>query len=200
MAERPSRFHRRRKLTTGALLTLLVLSFTLFFSGARLHAQAVTGISGAVIPGAQVTITDVSTGVRSKTVTSSAGTFTVVGLIPGNYSVVVEAKGFKSAQANLTVEVAKISTTSFKMTVGATTSTVQVKASALTLQTTSPVIGTTLEPELVKTAPIEINSLVRQIDSFMYLAPGVQGNSSSHNIDGGVNYENETLFNGIPVA
>src|SRR5579884_2259224 len=145
MAERPSRFHRRRKLTTGALLTLLVLSFTLFFSGARLHAQAVTGISGtvmdtsgAVIPGAQVTITDVSNGVRSKTVTSSAGTFTVVGLIPGNYSVVVEAKGFKSAQANLTVEVAKISTTSFKMTVGATTSTVQVKASALTLQTTSP--------------------------------------------------------------
>jgi hypothetical protein len=190
-----------------AYLPLLALCLAVLFEGVRLHAQAVTGVngtvmdsSGAVIPGAQVTVTNVATGIKSQTTTSSAGTFTIVGLIPGNYSVVVEAKGFKSAQENVTVEVAKMSTTSFRMMVGATSSRVEVKASALALQTTSPVIGTTLEPELVKTVPIEINSLVRQIDSFMYLAPGVQGNSSSHEINGGVNYENESLFNGVPVA
>jgi hypothetical protein len=196
-----------QKRLTARLVLVLAFSLVILSQSPRLHAQAITGIngtvvdsSGAVIPGARVTATDVSTGVKSDTTTSSAGTFTIVGIIPGTYSVVVEAKGFKSAQENVTVEVAKISTTSFRMAVGATSSRVEVKASALTLQTTSPVIGTTLEPELVKTAPIEINSLVRQIDSFMYLAPGVQGSSNSHYINGGVNYENETLFNGVPVA
>src|SRR6185437_6780835 len=67
-------------------------------------------------------------------------------------------------------------------------------------ETESPVIGTTLEPELVRTAPIEINGLARQIDSFMYLAPGVEGSSNSHWINGGVTYENEVDFNGVPVA
>ena len=52
----------------------------------------------------------------------------------------------------------------------------------------------------MKDAPIEINGLARQIDSFMYLAPGVQGSASSHNINGGVTYENEVQFNGVPVA
>lgn len=198
---------RLERWLSAAVLALFVVSVAAFFSAARLNAQAVTGIngtvvdlSGAVIPGAHVTATNTATGVVSRAVTSSAGTFTIVGLLPGSYSVVVDARGFKTAQANVTVEIAKMSTASFKMEVGATATTVQVKASTISLQTTSPVIGTTLEPELVKTAPIEINSLVRQIDSFMYLAPGVQGNSSSHYINGGVNYENETLFNGIPVT
>lgn len=168
-------------LTIG-ILSVFVCSFAVMFPGVRLRAQAITGISGtvvdasgAVIPGAHVTATNTSTGVLSRTVTSSAGTFTIVGLIPGSYSVVVNAAGCKGAQTNVTVEIAKISTASFKMALGATTATVQVKALAISLQTSSSVIGTTLEPELVKTAPIEINSLVRQIDSFMYLAPGVQG-------------------------
>lgn len=196
-----------RRWLTFAFLPALAFSVAVFFPAVRLNAQAVTGIngtvmdeSGAVIPGAHVTVTNTSTGVKSRAVTSSAGTFVIVGLIPGNYSVAVEAAGFKTTQTNLTVEIAKMSTASIKMVPGTTTTTVQVKASALTLQTTSPVIGTTLEPELVKTAPIEINSLARQIDSFMYLAPGVQGNSGSHNINGGVTFENETLFNGVPVA
>ena len=70
----------------------------------------------------------------------------------------------------------------------------------ISLDTTSPEIGTTLEPELVNVAPIEIRVLARQIDSFSYLAPGVQGSASSHNINGGVTYENEVQFNGVPVA
>jgi hypothetical protein len=53
---------------------------------------------------------------------------------------------------------------------------------------------------LVKTAPIEINGLARQIDSFMFLAPGVQGSADSHNINGGVTYMDEVQFNGVPVA
>ncbi len=76
----------------------------------------------------------------------------------------------------------------------------EVKEADISLNTSSPGIGTTIEPELVNNAPIEINGLARQIDSFMYLAPGVQGNANSHVINGGVSFENDVQFNGVPVA
>jgi hypothetical protein len=184
-------------------LALLVL----LFSGSALRAQVQTGISGtvsdptgAVIAHATVTITNTSTGVVSRAATSTAGTFIVVGLLPGTYSIAVDAHGFKQFRTTATVEISKVSAVPISMVPGAGTQTVHVRANAISLDTTSPGIGTTLEPELVKNAPIEISGLARQIDSFMFLAPGVQGSAGSHNIDGGVTYENETDFNGVPVA
>jgi hypothetical protein len=192
---------------TMASLPVLVFSVVVFFSGVRLNAQTVTGIngtitdsSGAIIAGAHVTVTDMATGVVSSAITSSEGTFTIVGLIPGHYSVVAEVTGFKKMQTDVTVEVARMSTVSLQMVLGSVTEAVEVKASIIALETTSPVIGTTLEPELVQTAPIEISSLARQIDSFMYLAPGVEGSAGSHTVNGGVTFENAVQFNGIPVA
>ncbi|HEY3627454.1 MAG TPA: TonB-dependent receptor [Terracidiphilus sp.] len=171
------------------------------------RAQVQSGINGtvldpsqAVIGGARVTITNNSTGVVSNTVTSSAGTFNAVGLIPGEYSLVVNAPGFRKSQMSVVVEIAKISSLNITLLPGAASETVSVTGSTITLDTTSPEIGTTLEPELVNAAPIEIQGLSRQIDSFSYLAPGVQGSASSHAINGGVTFENEVQFNGVPVA
>jgi Carboxypeptidase regulatory-like domain len=205
-----SGFSRMRclSLPTVVFLTILpMLCVALLFSGAPLRAQVqngingtVTDLSGAVIPNAKVSANNNLTGVASSVTTTSAGAFTIVGLNPGDYSIAVEAAGFKKVETKVTVEVAKMSTISVAMSPGATTETVQVKEADVLLNTTSPVIGTTLEPELVKNAPIEISGLARQIDSFMYLAPGVQGNAFSHNINGGVTFENEVQFNGVPVA
>jgi len=153
-----------------------------------------------LIPNARVTATNAATNVAASAVTSSEGTFTIIGLIPGRYSLAVDAPSFKRAQLDAVVEVARMTTINIHMEVGATTETVEVQASAVSLDTASPVIGTTLEPELVKNAPIEINSLARQIDQFMYLAPGVGGNAGGHWINGGVTYENEVQFNGVPVS
>ena len=194
-------------LPMAAFLPVLIVCVAVLFCGIPLNAQVQNGIngtvtdpSGAVVSGARVTATNTATGVVASAVTSSVGSFTIVGLIPGDYSVAVEATGFKTDKTDLAVEVAKMSTTNFHLLAGATTETVEVKAADVLLNTTSPGIGTTLEPELVKNAPIEITGLARQIDSFMYLAPGVQGSANSHNINGGVTYENETQFNGIPVV
>jgi hypothetical protein len=198
---------RCQNLPTTVFLSLLMLCSALLLSTAPLHGQSqngitgtVTDLSGAVLPGATVSATNGQTGVTSKATTSSAGSFTIVGLLPGDYSVTVEAPAFKTFKTGITVEVAKMSTINVPMAPGATTETVEVKEADITLNTTSPSIGTTLEPELVKNAPIEISGLARQIDSFMYLAPGVQGNATSHNINGGVTFENEVQFNGVPVA
>jgi len=179
----------------------------LLLSVAPLRAQVQSGINGtvtdssqAVISGARITITNNATGVVSNTATSTAGTFNAVGLIPGQYSVLVDAAGFRKSQTTVVVEIAKMSSVTVTLLPGAASETVSVKGSTISLDTTSPEIGTTLEPELVDAAPIEIQGLSRQIDSFSYLAPGVQGTASSHVINGGVTYENEVQFNGVPVA
>ncbi|AXC16282.1 Oar protein (plasmid) [Acidisarcina polymorpha] len=112
----------------------------------------------------------------------------------------MDAAGFKTERTDTVVEVAQMQSLSFQMQLGATSETVNVKEADISLNTTSPQVGTTLEPELVKSAPIEINGLARQIDAFIYLAPGVQGSATSHNINGGVTFENEVQFNGVPVA
>jgi hypothetical protein len=93
-----------------------------------------------------------------------------------------------------------MSTVNIALQPGAVSQTIQVTGSELTLDTTSPVLGTTLEPELVKNAPIEINGMARQIDSFAYLAPGVTGSATYHSINGGDTYLNSVQFNGVPVA
>ena len=73
----------------------------LLVCAAQLRAQVQSGISGtvtdssqAVIGGARVTITNMATGVVSTTASSTAGTFNSIGLIPGEYSIVVDAAGF----------------------------------------------------------------------------------------------------------
>ena len=84
------------------LISAFLFSIVMLLSGIRLAAQVpsgingtVTDISGAVIVGAEVAATDKSTSVVSHAVTSSAGTYVIVGLNPGHYSVVVTASGFK---------------------------------------------------------------------------------------------------------
>ena len=198
--------HLKRNLSRSAVIgsSIFVL---LLLSSPMLRAQVTNGVngvitdsSGAAIANAHVTITNISTGVGSDTKTSSTGLFTVVGLLPGEYSVVVGAPNFATAKSQVVVEVARMSTLNISLRPGRVSETVQVNTEQLTLNTTSPEIGATLEPELVSTAPIEIQGMARQIDSFSYLAPGVQGTATSHAINGGVTYENEVQFNGVPVA
>ncbi|MFZ0746813.1 MAG: carboxypeptidase-like regulatory domain-containing protein, partial [Terracidiphilus sp.] len=197
--------YRVRTWQKGFLAIAACVAMLLSITQAR--AQTQTGISGtvtdrsqAVVVGAKITLTSTSTGVVSSAVSSSAGTFTVVGLLPGAYSLTADAPGFKKVVTTVLVEIAKMSTVTLRLVPGAVSETVKVTGSEITLNTTSPDLGTTLEPELVSVAPIEISGMARQIDSFSYLAPGVQGTASYHNINGGDTFENEVQFNGVPVA
>jgi hypothetical protein len=199
--------HCRIRVCAKAALLPVLVCLALLSHVAPASAQTQSGITGtvtdssqALVSQARITITNTSTGVVSQTVTSSAGTFTVIGLIPGEYSVVVDASGFRKSETTVVVEIAKMSTLTVTLVPGAASETVNVKGTSISLDTTSPEIGTTLEPELVDAAPIEISGLARQIDAFSYLAPGVQGTASSHAINGGVTFENEVQFNGVPVA
>jgi Carboxypeptidase regulatory-like domain len=196
---------RRRVVVVLTVLTFCAAALVL---PVRLHAQVEAGIAGTVadatgasLPGAAVAVENPTTGFTSTTTANSSGDFTVVGLNPGHYTVTATAAGFKkSVQTDVLVEVGKMTPVNLQMTPGETTETVNVEAQALSISTAAPELGTTLEPALVSQLPIEINGGARQIDAFVFLAPGVQGNAFDKTINGGVNFESEVEFNGIPAV
>ena len=190
----------------------VVLVFTLTFAcllslvprGAFAQASAgITGTvvdgSGAVVSGGKVTITNDDTSVANKTVTSSAGTYVFRGLNPGRYSVAIDATGFKKAiQKGVTVEVSTIATIDFTLAPGAASETVSVTPDQIALNTTQPELGSTIEPVVVAALPVEVAGRGRQIDALQFLAPGTTGNTFSHRVSGGVDFEQEIVYNGIP--
>jgi hypothetical protein len=188
---------------TGLVLSTLYLAL---LSTNVAYAQANAGItgtvtdpSGAVVPNAAVTVTNTATGVQSHTTTSSAGTYAVTGLTPGVYSVTIEAAGFKkSVQDGINIEVTVTSTVNATLTTGQASETVEVTADAIALNTTQPQLGSTIEPAVVAALPVEVSGRGRQIDGLQFLAPGTTGSAFSHRIGGGVDFEEEILYNGIP--
>jgi len=176
-----------------------------------LYAQALSGITGtvtdatgAVVPNAKVTITNTATQVASHTTTSSSGTYTVTDLIPGNYTVQVEVAGFQTAvHTGVLVEVGRQSGVDVILQTGNVTQSVEVVENVITLNTTQPELGTTIENKVVQNLPVELDAgdgRGRQIDAFVFLAPGVTGGTFSKRINGGVDFESEVVFNGIPMA
>ena len=186
----------------------LFLALLLCFYQPKAQAQALSGISGtvtdstgAIIPDANVTVTSIQTHVPVRTVTTSSGSYRVTDLVPGTYDVRVEGRGFSASVVNgVHVDVGTVATANATLQAGETSSTVEVNAPAISLETTQPSLGTTIEDELVKELPIEIGGRDRQIDAFMFLAPGVSGGTFSHRIDGGVDFSNEIVFNGVPAV
>lgn len=202
-------FRRRSCLPPWSRIPCLALAIASLFSLSSLNVlgQAIAGItgtvtdsSGAVVAQAKVTIQNEGTSVTNRAVTSSAGTYAVSGLTPGKYSVTVEATGFrKSVQSNVTIEVSTTATINFALTTGSVDEVVEVTANPIALNTTQPQMGTTIEPAVVAALPVEVSGRGRQIDTLQFMAPGISGDTFSHRINGGVDFEQEIIYNGIPV-
>ncbi|HKS67038.1 MAG TPA: carboxypeptidase-like regulatory domain-containing protein, partial [Candidatus Acidoferrales bacterium] len=195
----------RRRVRPVVVWAAALLSF-LLITPSRLHAQALSGIngtvtdaSGAAVAAANVTVTNVDTNVSRKTVTTSSGTYYVTDLIPGTYTVKIEKSGFKTfVQQKVIVVGGATSTANASLETGAIEQEVTVNAPSVALQTEQPEVGTTVNETLLSELPQEISGSNRQIDAFIFLAPGVTGSGFSHRINGGVDEQTEVMFNGVP--
>jgi len=194
-------------------LYVIICLALLLSSVPRAQAQATSGVTGtvtdttgAVVAEATVAATNTSTGVVTRGATHSTGSYIIIDLIPGTYTVKVEKAGFKTFVADgVAVEPGgKRSTVDAVLETGAVHEVMEVKAEAITLQTEQPELATTIEHEIVEELPLEIGgvnggvaNVGRQIDDYIFLAPGTQGGEFSHRINGGVDFENEVVFNGV---
>ena len=181
------------------LLILLALHW-----GGVMQAQTPTGTieglvtdkTGAVVPGATITIVQVSTNSTRKTVSDAAGRYVVPFVQPGGYSVKVEAQGFRPArQDNVVVEVAGTRPANFQLEVGQITQTVEVSATSVNLDVDNSSVGSTIQSQSL----LELPNNGRNPFDFATLVPGVSnvGSASTPHIGGSRNGNNEQMIDGM---
>lgn len=162
----------------------------------------ITDPSGAVVSGAKIVATDVATGAKSSTVTTGAGLFVLSPLMPGDYTVSIEAKGFRTVvQQHLTVNALTVTGLNLVLQVGTNTQEVTVTAAPPALNTTNGTLGTTIDNRAYTALPLAMNGGPLSADGFITLLPGVQSfplAGGGFNINGGEADTNEVYINGIP--
>lgn len=116
----------------------------------------VTDSSGAVVPSASVTVLNTDTSLVREGTTDNAGNYQVPNLLPGNYRITVEHKGFQKAVINgITLEVNQTAKYDVNLNVGQVNQQVSVSASGLAkLDTTESAIGQVIGQRYVEDLPL----------------------------------------------
>lgn len=154
---------------------LAVTAFLAVPAEAQLTVGSVIGTvvdsTGAVIPGATVTLTNQGTGVTREQETSSTGSFAFERVRPGAYNLRVSMSGFKTHETTVEVNVGKVSSLgNVAMQVGATTETITVEAGAVPLmQAESPQITGNYSSRTVT----DVTWGIMGIDSTAFLTAGI---------------------------
>ena len=130
----------------------------------------VTDPSGAAVPSAVVTVTNMATNLSRQTKTNTAGLYVFPDLVPGTYEVKVAASGFDTmVKTNIVLEVQQTARIDFAVQVGHSTQTVDVAANAAALSTETATVGTVVEEQRIMDLPLNGRSYF----SLVALSPGV---------------------------
>ncbi|HTR66661.1 MAG TPA: carboxypeptidase-like regulatory domain-containing protein, partial [Terriglobales bacterium] len=143
----------------GFLLCLCVVLSTPFLFGQGGGTGAIVGTvtdnTGAVVANAAVDVTNTGTGVVQHTQTGSSGDFTLPSLNPGLYSVSVQATGFqKAVTSGVVLTVDQKARVNISLKPGAVTTTVEVNATAVTLDTDSSALSQLVSQQQVEQLPL----------------------------------------------
>ncbi|MGA9352898.1 MAG: carboxypeptidase regulatory-like domain-containing protein, partial [Terriglobales bacterium] len=152
------------------LLVLAAASFAQTTISTGSIQGTVTDQSGAVVSDAKVTITGKATGRTVTVTTSSSGTYTSGALTPGDYTIRVEAQGFKTIEQTAIAEVGVTTAGNIKMQLGQATQVVQVEGSALEVNTEQATVQGVLTPVQIENLPVNGRNFL----DLAQLEPGVQ--------------------------
>lgn len=141
-----------------------VLVGTMLLAACALTSQAqtqgeitglVTDSSGAVVAGANVTVTNKATDAARKATTNDEGLYAFPSLSPGLYELTIERAGFKVAHVdNIRLEVQQAARLDVTMEVGQVGETVTIDSTAVLLNTENTTIGTVIENKIVTELPL----------------------------------------------
>ena len=127
--------------------------------------------SGAAIAGAGVQLRNVDTGVVTSMSASTSGNYSFSNLPPGNYVLSVSAKGFKTAEVNLTVSTAQLGGVNVTLSVAGVAESTTVVYQAPPVDTDDTRIQTTLNSQTTRDLP----SVNRNLWDILAVQPGIVG-------------------------
>ena len=162
---------RTTKCVLGAALTVMLFSFALF---SQANYGRILGIvtdqTGGVISGATVTVIDTQRGAARTLMTDQAGEYNAPTLIPGTYTVRVEAQGFKKLERqNVEVEVGKDVRVDVTVQPGEQNQTITVTEAVPLVETTNATLGGSLSNATINDLPLN----GRDYQNLLGLRPGV---------------------------
>jgi Carboxypeptidase regulatory-like domain len=156
--------------------------------------------SGAVIPGAKVTATNMNTGITRQATSLPDGTFIFLNLLaPATYNVTVEKGGFqKYVSRSIILNVNQAYVVMATLQVGSTTQEVTVQAHPAEINTTSMQLGTTVTGKSIVDLPLNGRDWIQ----LQQLQPGVVGQSDlrfndAYSTNGAEAQQNSFLINGM---
>ena len=187
-------FHHPRQ-----LLAVLALAFSV----ATMHAQnttatAIAGVvtdpSGAVVPGVQITVTNVDTGNSKIATTTDKGYYTVESLTDGNYTLSLSKDGFQQTViTNIHLDPGQRRGQDIKLAVGNVTAKVTVEANSLAVQTESAESGGTISAKQVSN--LMLNG--RNFQQLATLVPGVSSvNGTNQQVNSGYLGQTDLIIGG----
>jgi len=158
----------------------------------------VTDAIGGAMAGAKVTVTDQERGTSRALTSDEAGAFAAPSLIPGTYTVRVEASGFNTAERkDIIVQVGSDARVDILMQAGSQTQTVTVTEALPMINTTNATLGGVVEGRDFNDLPV----VGRSYQSLLQFQPGVVtrpgGGSNGHSSNGLRSDGNNWLFEGI---
>jgi len=186
----------------AAIPTVLILFFLTYTQpgytqivNASLYGS-VTDSSGAAIPDATITATNVTMGIETKTATDAAGNYILPSLPPAAYNITVEKSGFKTAViSGVTLLVDQKARVDAQLQVGAVTTSVQVSSAAPLVETKTASVGTVVGEREVVDLPLNL----RRITTLAVLVPGaidMRGYGGAAAVTGGSPFSENTYTAG----
>ena len=151
--------------------------------------------TGAVVPGAEVSVVHIETNDTHTVTTDDGGTYVVPQLKPGFYRITVQKAGFKTPTLDrIKVDVQQVRAVDVTLDIGATSEAVTVTATATTIETVSSTVSQTIENKRLVDLPLN----GRNPFSLAALVPGViPAPGSSPFISGGRNATSEVTIDGV---
>ncbi len=164
---------------TWRQVLVLVLTLTLFTTGLLFSQSTVstgslqgtiTDSSGAAVPNAKVTVTNISTGSPKSVTTNGSGFYNTGSLPPGSYRVRIEAGGFEAVETTVVVQVGNTAGYNAKLQVGSEQQTISVEATTIGVNTEQSSVQGVLSAEQIDQLPVNGRNFL----DLAQLEPGVQ--------------------------
>ena len=170
---------------SSALCALLFCSFT-SLSWSQTQTATVRGevqdSTGATIPGAKLTLTNLDQNRPWTTQSNEVGAYIFQQIPPGPYSLIVEADGFKRyQQSRFVLNVAQAAEINPALEVGAVTETIEITAEAPLLETVTSDLGEVVNSRTAESLPLNGRNILQLVT----LSPGVSATRSGRNESNG---------------